>query len=80
MRDLTRAEITVLQHLRDGDTAEVLGLRLGVSWPRGNWVTTTLRRLARGGLVARTLKGEGKGEVETFQVTLPGRDALAKVV
>ncbi|CAH1650231.1 conserved hypothetical protein [Hyphomicrobiales bacterium] len=80
MRDLTQAEITVLRHLHSGDTAEVLGLRMGVSWPRGNWVTTTLRRLARKGLVARILKGEGKAEVETFQVTLSGQEALTKVV
>ncbi|CAH1668020.1 hypothetical protein [Chelatococcus asaccharovorans] len=80
MRDLTQAEITVLIHLHDDDTAEALGHRIGVSWPRGNWVTTALRRLARKGLVTRILKGEGKAEVETFRVTLIGRGALTKVV
>lgn len=80
MRDLTQAEITILIHLHDDDTAEALGLRIGVSWPRGNWVTTALRRLARKGLVARTLKGEGKTEVETFRVTPMGRGMLTKVV
>ena len=80
MRDLTQAERTILSHLHDDDTAEALGLRIGVSWPRGNWITTALRRLARMGLVTRILKGEGKAEVETFRMTLMGRGALTKVV
>lgn len=77
---LTHAETTVLAALEDGDTAEALAHRLGFSWPHGNWITTTLRGLARKGLVTRTPTGEGASETETFRITLLGQRIFTKDV